>query len=468
MEIDKLIDRIIDRVAVNLRETGMDPGEWVRGLVTPDLAASYAFYELTTDHPISFSFIHSCLSGSYFLGRCRVDHSVLVKTDVRGDELKRAGDRFAFQGREIPVLEDEAILIKDSFLLRTLVHNFSHDPENLEEFKIKNTVALHYANIHGAPVEGSFLAPFATIDLTRVHDCVIGAFSYVQTGELSHAVVQPGTVWIKRPDFEFTYRFDPDVLSRYVSVDPGKEPAGEICEFVREKRKAFRKVFSSLGQPVDCPDSSALSPYAVAEGDIHLGENVLVCQRAFLENAHLGDGANAQENCFVVNSTLQGFNITAHGGKVVHADLGKNGFVGFNAMVRGTEENPVRAGQGVVFMPHAIVDAAEPLDIPANTMVWGHVTTLADLEENSIPLEELKTFQGDLSRGRMHFSGNGRLLVEGFLHRIRHILEANGAFAQPGEKQGHAQHRSDTSFTTIRAYPSGDKQGIFPHIRVAP
>jgi hypothetical protein len=74
------------------------------------------------------------LSGSYFLGRCRVTNTLLYKSDIRGDELKQKNDLFQYQEFEIAVAEDEEIEIEDSFLIKTLVHNFSHDPETLEKF----------------------------------------------------------------------------------------------------------------------------------------------------------------------------------------------------------------------------------------------------------------------------------------------------------------------------------------------
>jgi hypothetical protein len=48
--------------------------------------------------------------------------------------LKKKGDLFQYQEFNIPVDEDEEIRIDDSFLIKTLVHNFSHDPETLERF----------------------------------------------------------------------------------------------------------------------------------------------------------------------------------------------------------------------------------------------------------------------------------------------------------------------------------------------
>jgi 6-pyruvoyltetrahydropterin/6-carboxytetrahydropterin synthase len=38
------------------------------------------------------------------------------------------------------------------------------------------------------------------------------------------------------------------------------------------------------------------------------GRNVLVAQRAYIENSWMGDGANAQENCYILHSRLHGHN----------------------------------------------------------------------------------------------------------------------------------------------------------------
>mgnify|MGYP000979424741 CR=1 FL=1 len=101
----------------------------------------------------------------------------------------------------------EIVDIKDSLLVKTLVHNYSHDPETPEVFFIRDTLAMDYANIHGAPTEGAILEPFATVDLTTMHDCVIGAYSYIQAGEINHLNIAPGTIWVNSPgNFNFYYR----------------------------------------------------------------------------------------------------------------------------------------------------------------------------------------------------------------------------------------------------------------------
>jgi hypothetical protein len=58
-----------------------------------------------------------------------VDNSILYKSDIRGDELKAKGDIMKFRGITIPIERDEIIRIEDSFLIKNLVHSYSHDPE---------------------------------------------------------------------------------------------------------------------------------------------------------------------------------------------------------------------------------------------------------------------------------------------------------------------------------------------------
>ena len=222
--LEKLFDRIIQRVNINLRELGYDVTPYIRDLIPwNQMVKFYAFYGITPHHPLDLEFRHANLAGSYFLGKCRVNSSILYKSDIRGDELKKKGDTYDYQGLEIPVSQDEGIEIEDSFLVKTLVHCFSHDPETLEKFFITNTVAAHYANIHGSPTDGSFLGPFATVDLTTMNDCVIGAFSYIQAGEISHLNIDPGTIWVRSPgNFNFLYRYPQEQLRRYIHFAPGQ------------------------------------------------------------------------------------------------------------------------------------------------------------------------------------------------------------------------------------------------------
>lgn len=470
-QVNRLIKSIVKRVNVNLHEF-VDVGPHILTLINPDnFSAFYAFYGLTTHHPLHFKFSASCLSGTYLLGKCRVNRSVLYKSDIRGDELKRKGDTVDFEGMTIKLYNDEFISIRDSFLLKTLVHNKSHDPENLEEFAIRNTVALHWSNIHGSPMEGCFLAPFATVDLTSAHNCVFGAHCYVQAGEISHTYVEPGRVWIRSEgSFDFDYRFPREVLDRYVTYTTGKRPTGVMMDYVEERKEDFIPIYSSViqEQAIDVPKGAAVSPYSVVKGNCTVDRNVLVAQRAYLEESSLGHGSNAQENCYIVHSRLDGMNVTAHGGKVIHAHCGPNCFVGFNAFLHGTPENPLQVGRDSIIMPHTIIDADEPLEIPKGSLVWGYVTCQDDLATHSVPLARLREFSGETNFGTMRFSGSGKAFVDVFAHRIQHILEENGAYYDGKTRAGHAQKNLDMSFNIVQPYPDGPLKGIYPSVEIDP
>jgi carbonic anhydrase/acetyltransferase-like protein (isoleucine patch superfamily) len=473
-ELNELINRIVDRVNVNLREPLFDVGPYIRDFISSEkFIRFYAFYGLTPDHPLHFHFKNSSLAGSYFLGKCLVEHSVLYKSDIRGDELKSRGDIFAHQGMEIPLHDDEIIWIKDSFLVKTLVHSHSNDPESPEEYRIQNTVSMHYANIHGSPSEGSFLGPFSTVDLTTVHDCIIGPFAYIQVGELSHHQIQPGQIWIHVDGaFEFSYQYSKDVLHRYLRHEPGQVPEGVFMEFAEKLKGEFQQVFDKVRAqpPIPVPVGAFLSNYAVVVGNSRIAENVLVAQRAYLENAWLGKGSNAQENCYIVHSTLDGNNVTAHGSKIVHARLGKRVFVGFNSFLHGSPDFPLTIGEGSIVMPHTIVDLEEPLEIPPGHIIWGYIQCAKDLEEHSLPLKDFAKIEKGTRMGRMRFQGSGERFVDSFKHRIEHILEANGAYFDPATdaNRGHAQKSQFIAFNTIQPYSDGDLKGLYPSIDIRP
>jgi carbonic anhydrase/acetyltransferase-like protein (isoleucine patch superfamily) len=471
-QLQKLIDRIITRVNINLREPEFDARPYIQDLIPlQQFGKFYAFYGLTPHHPLYFRFNHSSLAGSYFLGKCLVDYSVLYKSDIRGDELKSKGDRHRYENMEIPLHDDEVIHIKDSFLIKTLVHNFSHDPENLEEFLIQNTMAMHYANIHGSTVEGCFMAPFSTVDLTTLHDSVIGPFAYVQVGELSHHLVKAGRIWIQKRDiFDFSYTFPQEILKTYIDFQPGERPKGLFIDFIESRKRNFQKVFDDVHvkPPIKVPKGATLNPFAVVKGQIRIGENVLVAQRAYLENAYLGKGANAQENCYILDSHLEAYNVTAHGGKIIHAHLGKKVFVGFNAFLQGRKDCSLQIGDDSIVMPHTLIDLEEPLIIPGRHLIWGCIKNRRDLKEHSLPLSAVSRIKKKISLGGMEFQGNGAAFVQAFQNRIDHILEANGAFFDGSKNRGHAQKSQDISFNTIQPYSSGDLKGLYPTIEIRP
>jgi carbonic anhydrase/acetyltransferase-like protein (isoleucine patch superfamily) len=471
-ELQKLFDRIVMKVNINLRELGYDVGPVVRNMIPlPQLVKFYAFYGLTSHHPPNLQFRHASLAGSYFLGKCDVTNSILYKSDIRGDELKHKGDRYRYGTYEIPICRDEGIEIEDSFLVKTLVHCFSHDPETLENFYVQSTVSTHYANIHGSPVNGSFLGPFATVDLTTVNDCVVGTFAYVQAGEIGHLNIEPGTVWVRGPgSFNFLYRFPSAQLNDYIRYLPGQSPQGLIVDFIEDRKADFQRIFNvvEVAPSVSVPASTSLDRYAVIKPKTHIGDNVLVAQRAFLQNAWIGKGANAQENSAIINSRLAGFNVTAHGAKIIEADLGERVFVGFNSFLRGRPGSRLIIGKESIIMPHTIIDAEESLSIPAGSLVWGLVKNGADLAQNRIALKKLSTVTSKLTCGDLVFEGSGAAFVAGFRDRIDHILASNGAYYDGKKNRGHAQENRNIAFNTIQPYLEGDKEGLYPSIRIQP
>ena len=471
-ELEKLFNRIVQRCNINLRELTHNVTPFVQDIVAPDqMTKFYAFYGITPHHPLNFQFRHSNLSGSYFLGKCQVTNSLLYKSDIRGDELKKKGDLFRYQGFEIPITRDEEIRIEDSLLIKTLVHNYSHDPEMPEKFFIRDTISTHYANIHGSPCGGSFLGPFSTVDLTTMHDCLIGAFAYIQAGEVTHLKINPGTVWVRKPEaFNFLYRYPFERLTPYIRFDAGAQPKGIFIDFMENYKEAFQRIFNvvNIEPSVSIPENASLDRFSVIKPKTRIGENVLVAQRAYLQNAWLGKGANVQENGYIINSRLEGFDITAHGAKIIEADLDKNVFVGFNSFLRGRPESRLNIGRGSIIMPHTIVDIHEPLTIPEGHLVWGLVTDAKDLETHCISLENLSKVKNVLSMGNMVFEGSGADFVWAFRQRIHHILEENGAFFDGNSKEGHAQRNQNISFNTIQPYPKGDKEGLYPTIIIQP
>lgn len=472
-ELEKLFDRIVQRVNINLRELEFDVNPLVNKLIpTAQMTKFYAFYGITPHHPLNLVFKHANLSGSYFLGKVRVTNSLLYKSDIRGDELKKCRDLFQYQEFNIPVDQDEEISIDDSFLIKTLVHNYSHDPETLETFFIRDTISTHYANIHGSPSDGCFLGPFSTVDLTTMRDCVVGAYSYVQAGEVSHLKIEPGTVWVRKPgDFNFMYRYPLGQLNNYIYFTVGSPPQGVFMDFVEDRKEAFQRVFNvvNIENPVLVPANASLDRFAVVKPKTHIGENVLVAQRAFLQNSWLGKGANAQENCYIINSRLEGNNVTAHGAKIIEADLGTNVFVGFNSFLRGRPNNRITIGQDSVIMPHTIIDVRHSITIPAGHLVWGLINAAKDLETNSMPLRAFSKIDSRICKGSMLFEGSGSSFVAAFQERIHHILEANGALYDGNLKRGHAQRNQNISFNMIQPYPKGgDKEGLYPTIIIQP
>lgn len=468
--IKKLINHIISRVNVNLRPMGLDVEQALTTTIDINkLTNYYAYYALSIDHPIHFRFQESNLGASYFLGKCDVDRSIVLVSDIRGDELKAQGTEVQFGGVKTELYRDEIIQIVNSFLFKTLVHNHSRNPEIPEFFRIQNTVAMHYSNIHGTTTEGAYLGAFATADLSVLHNCILGNYSYVQAGDLSKICIDPGRIWIKAEGkYEFDYRYPQVTLEKYISWDQNGELVGLFADFLKGRRSDFMPVYDSLADtfPVWVPENAFVSRYAVVKGDCEIGENSLVAQRAYIENSVLGAGSNAQENSFIVDTHFAGLVVVAHGGKLIHSKIGKKVFIGFNSFLFGTEDNPVSVGAGSIVMPHTIIHASEPIDIPAETIVWGYVTKQSDLETQSMSLVDFSKGKA-ISVGRMFFYGDGEAFINDFLNRIEHILVENGArFDGNPKSRGHAQRTQYVSYNLFQPYLAGEKQGMFPTIIV--
>ncbi|OQY00313.1 MAG: transferase [Desulfobacteraceae bacterium 4572_130] len=460
--LKELNQRIISLVNINLEKFAFDAGTFVDNTLDYEkMLKFFAFYGITEHHPIYFSFKDSNIAGSHFLGKCYVKNSVVYKTDIRGDELKKRDN--------INCLEDEFISIKNSLLYKTLVHSCSHNPISYEEFFIKNTISAHYANIHGSTVEGCFLGAFATVDLMNLYSCIVGEFSYIQTPNLFHKKINPGTIWIKNSDFEFKYNFNKELLDNYIGINSSHQPRGIIYEFIQQREKEYENKFQLIKPELfNAPLSSAVSPFAVIKENTFIGENVFVAQKAFLDNAQMCDGVNAQENSYIINSKLTGLNVTAHGGTIINSDVGLKVFVGFNSFLNGKEKARIKIGKNCIIMPHTIIDNDTALEIPEKHVVWGFINSQKDIEKNSISLENLSKNNNTLKIGDMEFKGDGQAFINVFISRIEHILEANGACYNGNENQGHGQNNQKIDFNFIQPYSTGKNKGLYPSIEIKP
>ncbi len=472
-ELNKLFNRIVQRVNIGLRKIPFDVSPFADQLIpAKQMSKFYAFYGITIDHPLDLQFSGSALAGSYFLGKCRVTNSLLYKSDIRGDELKRKGyvQHFDdYKELDLTLNHDEKIDISDSVLIKTLVHNFSHNPESAETFFIRNTMAMDYANIHGSPSDGCFLGPFATVDLTTMRNSVIGAYSYLQTDGISALNVRPGTIWVQKPQqFNFLYTYPEEELQHYISLSPDKVPWGVLVDFIEERKEKFQRIFDFVNmEEIDfVPETASLDRYAVVIPETEIADNVLVSQRAYLENSIMGKGADAQENSFIINSVLEGCDVTAHGAKLIDTTLKKNVFVGFNCFIYGKKDARITIGGDSIVMPHTIIDCKEPLEVPPHTLVWGLIRNQGELLNHSVDLDEFASVQSSFSKGRMFFEGKGGAFVKAFKDRIDHILEVNGAFYENGKNAGHAQKNQRLALNTIQPFQFGDMEGMYPSIKI--
>ena len=108
--------------------------------------------------------------------------------------------------------------------------------------------------------------------------------------------------------FNFLYRYPVDRLNNYIYFRQRYPPQGIFIDFVEDRKEDFERVFNvvNIEPPVSVPESSSLNRFSVIKPKTHISENVLVSQRAYLQNAWLGKGANAQEQCYIINSRLGG------------------------------------------------------------------------------------------------------------------------------------------------------------------
>jgi len=443
MQKEQSTDRnVLDRCIASLTESGLKPAPYTACLKIPeDSVCPPAVRGFNKEHPFNAEVENSLVDGSYFLGKCSVKDSVVLRSDIRGDELKRKGEVVKHGGIATCIGEDEEIVVRDSYLFKTLVHSNSHDPDNLTRFSIENSVCMHHSNVHGSPISNCLLKPFATIDLTVARDSAVGTYSYVQAGKLNGYHVRDGHIWVKAAGkFDFQYTFDMEELKKYIVLEPGSAPRGLLIDFLAPREREFEELFLNGGSDINgISGNSYVHPYALVKGDFRIGENTFVSQRAYVENAFLGYGANAQENCYIIDSILEGNDVSAHGSKIIGTRIGRNVFVGFNSFVRGTPGKGVLIGAGSIIAPHTIIDAVDPLEIPSSHFVWGLIRDKIELAANSISLSNLASAKGEMVNGHMVFRGDGEAFANAFKHRIHHILEGNGAMYDNGRLRGHAQ-----------------------------
>ncbi|CCO25512.1 hexapeptide repeat-containing transferase [Maridesulfovibrio hydrothermalis] len=469
--IKRLVKHIISRINVNLKPMGLDIEQvLMESIPFDELTKYYAYYALSIDHPLYFRFRESNLGGTYFLGKCDVDRSIVFLSDIRGDELKTKNTKVQFGEVKTELYQDEIIQVINSYLIRTLVHNHSRNPEIPEYFRILNTAAMYYSNIHGTTTEGVYLGAFATADLSVLHNCILGNYAYVQAGDLSRVCIDPGRIWIRQEGkYEFDYRYSPVTIEKYVSWDQNGELTGVFAKFLKGRRSDFLPVYDSLTaseNQIHVPNHAFLSRYAVVKGDCIIGENCLVAQRAYIEDSVMGAGANAQENSFIVNTECADLCVVAHGGKMIYTKLGEKVFIGFNCFLQGTVDKKISIGAGSIIMPHTIIDAEEPVTVPEETLVWGYIANQNDLKNQSMSMAEFAK-EKRINLGNMSFTGDGAAFIKDFQNRIDHILVENGArYDGKSHSRGHAQKTQSVSYNLFQPYLAGEKEGLFPTIVV--
>lgn len=457
-QLNQLINGISKRVSLNLTEYDFDTDHFVHSLTDQNKLLEYcASYDATSKAPFELNF-HECnIAGSYFLGNCRVDKSVVYKSDVRGDELKQKGDP-AIQSESFILSDDEVISITNSFLCKTLIHSKSYNSETPENFFIKNTIASHYSNIHGSTLEGSCIGAFTTIDRTALHSCLVGDFSYIQAHDLFHKELERGTVWFENENYSFRYTYPETILNRYISLGEDSRPTGILYEFTEKLKTELEKMPPQLADiPVDKSHPYFINHFAVIKGNTRIGKDVSICQRAFIENAEIGDNATVQENTYVINSKLLNYTIITHGGKAIHSTLGMNVFTGMNSFLNGKVDAEINIGDGCIILPHTIIDPVKQITIPPDQLIWGYISAQEDVATHSVSLKELNHTK-KISMEGMVFEGKGNAFVEALKHRIDLIAQ--------NRTNKRVQSPENTSVFVIQPYGTGPKTGIYPTLRI--
>ncbi|HWQ08495.1 MAG TPA: hypothetical protein VN436_05295, partial [Holophaga sp.] len=83
-------------------------------------------------------------------------------------------------------------------------------------------------------------------------------------------------------------------------------------------------------------------------------------------------------------------------------------------------------------------------------------------------IEDFAQVDGQVAIGAMTFTGNGERFIRAFQNRIHHILEANGAYYDGAQNQGHAQKTKNITYNLIQPYVEGGFKGVYPNMRIYP
>jgi carbonic anhydrase/acetyltransferase-like protein (isoleucine patch superfamily) len=459
--------RIIQRLNIALRHLDYDSSVHAPALLlaTPD-AALPAAYIVSPRHPLDLRCSNAALTGSTFLGSCRIKDSIVSSSIIRGDEL------LAPLADDQPTTEPPTsthIDIAGCFLDQTLVFGHSSDPNDPERYVLHNTLALPHCLIQSAPTIGCLLGPVTTLDHTCARSCIIGSYSYIQAGNITRMHIPPGTVWIRKGQrFNFLYRFPPDRLRRYIWHTPGNAPQGMIPEALWQQRQAsshgLDRGNDRLGQAM--PASSFLDRQATILATSLIMDNVLVCRHAVLSSTSLGRGCTVLENCLLDHVRCGENAIIGQGAKVFDADIDSMVMVGGNTLLRGRAGSRLNIGTDCIIAPHTIIDSDSPLTVPPAHLVWGLSTDQDELASNSLALEELDRVGCALTRERLYFEGDGSALIKHFTDQRHHLLLNTGAFSDGTRHRGQAQDDQHLSRNTVQPFQFGERQGMYPTMTI--